>query len=226
MKLRWTILQLLFLATPLLAQMKASEMETTLNGLEYDCHCSKSHSQHHHHTDRQKKQFAYFYTNTEPVILFGEKIPLNHRTIHTSGITRDLTRDEIIFHKTGSYLITYTVTAKRVAVESGTRIPLFTLPGGFLVGLFHYDMLTGKTIELPGTRYGVLTQTALGIDTQQLFAQVIVKIRSAGSRISLRNLTPDMEANFFAAMQLQTRVSNPDFTVEPNVSASVTVQKL
>ncbi|MFI5343162.1 MAG: hypothetical protein ACHQUC_02965 [Chlamydiales bacterium] len=225
MKLKWIILQLLFLAAPFLAQTETSEMETLLNELEYDCDCcSKSHRKHH--VSKSKKQFAYFYTNIEPVILFGEKIPFNHKTMHTSGITRNLALNEVIFHQTGSYLITYTVTAKRVAVEPGTHTPLFTLPGGFLVGLFHYDMKTGRTIELRGTRYGALTETALGIDTQQLFAQVIVKIRSAGSKISLRSLTPDMEDDFTSAMQLQTRVSNPDFTVEPNVSASITLQKL
>lgn len=229
MKLKWIVLLLLFSATSLLAEDTENYLETALNEVECDCHSSKSHKKHH--PKRNNTEFAYFYTNIEPVILFGEKIPFNHKTIHTSRITRNFALNEIIFHETGSYMINYTVTAKRVAVQTGTHTPLSTLSGGFLVGLFHYDILSGITVEIPGTRYGVLTEfeqeTERGIETAQLFAQVIVKIRSAGSRISLRSLTPAIvTTNTTSAMQLQTRVSNPDFALEPNVSASVTIQKL
>ncbi len=194
------------------------------------CGCESSHRKHSHNHKNNRPSFGYFYADNEPVILYGEKIPFNHKTIHTKNLLRNIAQDEIIFEEPGSYLITINLTAKRIAVQTGTRIPVSTVSGGYLIGLFLYEMDTGVTFEIPGTRYGVLTafdEATGGIDTQQLFAQVVVKIRRASSRISIRSLTPIIVgSSTTTAMQLQNRVSNPDFIIEPNVSASMAIQKL
>lgn len=200
--------------------------ELNING-NCDCHHPGSNQCHN---QKDASSFGYFYATTEPVILYGEKIPLFHKSLHTKNLSQNIARDEIIFGVPGSYLITYNLTAKRVSVQTGTHIPINTVSGGFLAALYLYETHSGLTVEIPGTRYGVLTQfreNGSPIESQQLFAQVIVKIRRSGSRLSLRSLTPALiDSTTTTAMQLQARVSNEDYLIEPNVSAAITIQKL
>lgn len=236
----WSLL--LFTAIPLLlkAEQTIDEKLNSLTGFEASSH-KHSHSKHKHHkhhccekrdnnNNGEKAIFGFYYSDEEPVVLFGEKIVFNRRTHQSSHISRSLTLDDIVFDKPGNYLITFSVTGKRVAIESGTRIPITTLSGGFLVALFHHDIKSGRTFEVPGSRYGVLTEfedVIGGIETQQLFGQVIVKIESKGSSISLRSLTPVViDDTTISSLQLQNRVSNPNFETEPNTSASISIQKI